>query len=286
MHKSQRKINRSQPLGMKDVQKIAFKILVDFADFCEKENLQYFLAYGTLIGALRHKGFIPWDDDIDVIMPRADYEKFLRICKSNGNKFGKYKIFNPRTLRKYPYGITRICDTDYIIEKEIKGENCGMGIFIDLYPFDGLGNDKEEAAGIMSKSRHWSFRISEILNFDSSSLANMKLGKRVRTFLKFGFKRLVSHRDYLRKLEHQGKLHDYEVSKFVGCANWCFAPDGTQAYFDKEMFKSAVKVPFEGKMFNAPVGYDAFLTQIYGDYMTPPPPEQRVYHHEYKAYKR
>lgn len=131
-------------LDIKEIQEVSLEILKIVADICEEENLRYYLTYGTLIGAIRHKGFIPWDDDIDIAMPRDDYEKLLRYLRDNADKYEHLELFDIRTCPEYPYMIARVSDNRYVID--VKNEKpYGMGVFIDIYPLDGLGQTEKEA---------------------------------------------------------------------------------------------------------------------------------------------
>ena len=139
-----KKAGASEPLSMRDTQQIALEILHTVAQICEERNLRYYLVYGTLIGAVRHHGFIPWDDDVDIMMPRPDYDKLMEYLKDHIGEYPHLQVFNRETCPEYPYMITRISDDRY----EIRMENekpFGMGVFIDIYPYDGLGNEQREA---------------------------------------------------------------------------------------------------------------------------------------------
>ena len=129
-------------LTMKEIQAVSLEILKQVADLCEELHLRYALIYGTLIGAVRHHGYIPWDDDVDIMMPRPDYDKLLDYLSSH--KLPNLTLFNRQTCPEYPYMISRISDDRYILEMENE-ESVGMGIFIDIYPYDGLGKTKEES---------------------------------------------------------------------------------------------------------------------------------------------
>ena len=120
----------SEPLTMKDTQQIALEILHTVAQICEEQKLRYYLVYGTLIGAVRHHGFIPWDDDVDIMMPRPDHDRLMEYLDDHIGEYPHLQVFNRKTCPEYPYMITRISDDRY----EIRMENekpFGMGIFID-----------------------------------------------------------------------------------------------------------------------------------------------------------
>ena len=127
-------------LTIKEIQAGSLEVLKKFIDICDGQDLQYFIAYGSLIGVVRHKGFIPWDDDLDVWMPRRDYELFINYCINNSNSIKPFQLMHYRTNPNYVYAIARLSDsryeTDYNNIKEY-----GLGLFIDIYPLEGWEND-------------------------------------------------------------------------------------------------------------------------------------------------
>ena len=127
-----KKQNFGDKLDLKDVQEISYEILKEFKDFCNTNGLRYYLAYGTLIGAIRHKGFIPWDDDIDVFMPRPDYEKLLQLYTDNAN----YQLYSPRKQKNYYCCYMKLVDANtYHFMPD--GSVCQRGIDIDIFALDG-----------------------------------------------------------------------------------------------------------------------------------------------------
>ena len=140
------------PLEMSEIKRVSLDILKKVTTICDQPGLRYFLIYGTLIGAVRHKGFIQWDDDVDIIMPRPDHDKLFRFIKDNPRVLENenLKVYSRDTVPGYMYGIPRICDTRYIIETSNE-KDCGMGVFIDVYPLDGLGNKYDNNRRVIRK---------------------------------------------------------------------------------------------------------------------------------------
>lgn len=128
-------------LSLREVQKISLNILKIVDDICRQEGLTYCLFYGTLIGAIRHNGFIPWDDDIDIAMPRNDYDKLKKYFIKHKDNLMPYVYFDPDTNENYPYMLARICDIRFKIETENEYD-FGMGCFIDIYPMDIVSSNK------------------------------------------------------------------------------------------------------------------------------------------------
>lgn len=137
-------------LTLQEIQQASFEILKKIKEICDKEGFRYVLTWGTLIGAIRHKGFIPWDDDIDIMMPRPDHDKLMNYMSEHKDELKPLEVFNNDTCPNYPYMLTRISDSRYILDVDNE-DDFGIGVFIDIYVEDGAGNSKEEALALMKK---------------------------------------------------------------------------------------------------------------------------------------
>ena len=132
-----------EKLSLEELKKVELDILIWFADICEQEKLNYTLSYGTLLGAVRHKGFIPWDDDIDVAMPRPDYEKFIEYCNTHETH---YKLIDIHNDKGYNYLFAKVYDPNTtIVEKYANRFKANYGVYIDIFPVDGFGDDLDYA---------------------------------------------------------------------------------------------------------------------------------------------
>lgn len=271
-------------LDIREIQKISLEILKFVTSICETNNFKYCLIYGTLIGAVRHKGYIPWDDDVDIMMPRPDYEKFLKYAESHKDEFGVYQIFNRNTNHDYIYSITRVSDSRYEIFKSDE-KNCGMGIFIDIYPFDGLGNDYDKALGLLCRTRRICDTIVDITRTDFHLQKSLNWKGKLSMVTMRIFNKIRGLNYFNSKLIGMSKIHSYTDSRYVGPLMWFFTKP-EKILFDKDLFSEFVKVKFEDGEFYAPKAYDKILTQAYGNYMQLPSPEKRIYHHQYKAYRK
>lgn len=269
-------------LKMEDIQKISFEILRVIKAICEKEHLHYALAYGTLIGAVRHKGYIPWDDDVDIMMPRPDFEKLMEYFKSHNDQLLPYMPLNRSVNKDYPYTMTRIIDTRYILD--VANEKpCGMGVFVDIYVLDGAGNTMEEAQKLLHKTKKYPSSI-----FLSTRLKLKNGGTKgvVKNILKpffYLYVKIMGRSYFERKLYQIISRYYYDEFSYLGCLEWDNLGDSAMAKYDIE---NPVEVEFNGEKFLAPSNWDYYLTRAYGDYMTPPPVKDRVYHHLYKAYRK
>lgn len=274
-----------EELSIKQVQKLSLEILKKVANICEQNDFRYCLIYGTLLGAIRHQGFIPWDDDVDIMMPRPDYDKLLKYFEQHEKELNPLKVFNRTTNRKYLYGITRISDINYEIstENEI---NCGMGVFIDIYPYDGLGNEKNIAIELLNESKSYLRHIVLSTRKNISIPVENNWKGKLMYLITWIFHHILGPSFYYsRQNKLFRNLPQYDESKYVGPLAWFFEPS-QNVIFSLTDFSTLMKAKFDKYEFNIPVEYDKILTQIYGDYMTPPPVEKQIYHHHYKAYKR
>lgn len=280
--KSETEVCTRKPLEMREIQMVSLEILKFITKICENNGFRYCLMYGTLIGAIRHKGYIPWDDDVDIAMPRPDYEAFLEYAQNHNDEFGIYKIFNRNSHKDYRYDITRVSDSRYIIKTGDK-YSCGMGIFVDIYPYEGLGNDEEAAIRTLTLARKITNNIFKTVWCSLIPPSSLNYKGKIVYFIKqlknktLGSKRLFGKLEKLRVKEFSG-------SEYVGPLWFFTKPE--KVLFKKSIFENMIKVPFEDGNFYVPANYDALLTQEYGDYMQLPPIEKRIYHHQYKAYKK
>ncbi len=277
-------MNNREYMQMKNIQCVSLDILKFVSNICEKEGFRYCLAYGTLIGAVRHKGYIPWDDDVDILMPRADYDKFLHWTRTHKEDMGVYEVFNREINKDYIYGITRICDSRYEIIKDNE-PNCGMGIFIDVYPYDGLGDDRQVALEKLHKARKYCDAIVAMTRNNQRVPTELNLKGRLMFLLTHLIRKVHGLNYYFKQLNSLKDGYDFDTSKYVGPLMWYFTKP-YKVLFERALFNEFVKVSFEDGMFYVPSEYDKILTQEYGDYMTLPPVEKRIYQHEYKAYKK
>lgn len=265
-------MNNKQILSIKDKQEASLEILLHFHDFCLKHNITYFLAYGTLIGAVRHKGFIPWDDDIDVHMPRPDYERFLQYFNDPKGTFRLFTCFNDK---KYvlPYAKVQNMKTARVLQN---GKVVEEGIGIDLFPLDAVPADLDYAERTF-KNQNDKFmkivqrydRLRYIKPSTLKDLAKMIVGK------------LIYTSGYLQRVGQSISLDmygcDYNSCKRVAAVVGIHS--GIFRVFEKEWFEP-IDMEFEGRQLKGPKGYDNILNMIYGDYMTVPPEDKRISTHQ------
>ncbi len=258
-------------LSSDEIKQTELSILKEFDSFCKNNNLTYYLCGGTLLGAIRHKGFIPWDDDIDVFMPRPDYERFRELTSFNPIKNNIYTCSAFPCKKQIDYPFVKLLDMTTKVIEEGRPKQF-MAIWIDIFPVDGFPeNIKERKKYInkMAKLRRWFCACSQ--DFIAAKNFLNLLKRLIPTILLrlYGTKGLCKHIDSL------AKKYPYNDSSTIGCTIWGY---GIKECIDKSNFSSIVKVDFENQQFNAMNGWDNYLKSLYGNYMQLPPEEKRVCH--------
>lgn len=252
-----------------ELRQIQMGILDSVHQFCEAHGLRYFLSSGTLIGAVRHKGYIPWDDDIDIYMPRQDYEQFLQTYS---DAKGVYRAINPQTEPHYYYTFAKVVDLrTLMVEDETEGYE--IGVFMDIFPVDYVTDDLQERERIF-KEKKLLYKIRRCKISNSNPLQS-KLAYFVYKHWPLSIKQIERS---IRKL-----IVLDEPTRTV--CNMTEAGPKIKGCFPAEDIASSIDIEFEGKLYKTMVGYKDYLERTYGDYMTLPPVEQRVTHH-FEAYWR
>lgn len=265
----------NRELTLNEIQDKTFLVLKKIKEICEEENIKYWLSYGTLIGAIRHEGFIPWDDDIDIQMPREDYEKFISYCMKNKEKLKPFELFHYKTSTKYIYPIARFSDSRYINIYN-NDKDYGLGLFVDIYPMDDC-NAKSKKLIISTKFYRSIIGICGCKKLFSS----VSLTSKIKRILFYPFYKLINLNKLLEKYDSLFKNNCF------GSGNYdCFIWTNAHPQFTKAEFEEITSAKFCGDYFNIPKKYDYILSCLYNDYMTLPPEEERIGHHFYKVYKK
>ena len=256
-----------QITDIKELRQIQIAILDEIDRFCTAHGITYFLSSGTLIGAVRHKGYIPWDDDIDLYMPRQDYERFLREYHDCKNV---YRIMSPDTDKNYCYTFAKMVNTrTRLVETETKGYE--IGVFVDLFPIDYVTDNMAERRRIF-KYKRLLYKIRRCKLSHENYLAS-RLAYLCYKYLPVPLSAINSiiRRMTVRREPTQTVCNMSESGPSI---KGCFAAKD---------IASSVDILFEGKYYKTMVGYKEYLSHTYGNYMQLPPVEQRVTH-SFEAY--
>lgn len=263
-----------QTQQMKEIQQINLQMAKYFVSFCEAHGLTCYFCGGGCIGAIRDQGFIPWDDDLDFFMPREDYEKLAQIWQQEHSD-SRYVLLRASQTYNDHNSFTTIRDRETTFIKTYQADlDIPHGIAIDIFPLDGAPDSK--FARKMQKM--WALVYAL---FCSQVVPKAKHGK-LKVWLSRCLLRLFSSAKSRYRIwsfaEKQMRKYPFEKAKYV--TELCVGPKYMGNIYCKEDFASAIWVSFEDTNMPIPVGYDRYLRQVFGDYMTLPPKEAQVSHHD------
>lgn len=253
---------------MDEYKKIVLDILIRIDEICKKEGIQYCLFYGALIGAVRHGGYIPWDDDIDLLMQRVEYDKLRDAIVAHPEynlNFIDIKT-NPKTI--YPFA--KVCDVRTIDLDDDFVDVEGYGAFVDIFPYDYLPEDEDKRNRLLQQGKRLN-RLRSVSARKKPS-AEKSFVKKVRGYIAYGLTHVLSSSYFCKKIDNLGRKSNEKPTGLIGTVRnpknvypveWVF-PTGT--------------IKFEGHTFACPHEVDKLLTKRYGDYMTLPPESERKSH--------
>lgn len=256
---------------LRKLQLTELDILIEIDKICKENNIQYFLIGGTLLGAVRHKGFIPWDDDIDVGMIRSDYEKFIDLCLNKNVLGEKYFLHCNESDENYfiPFVKVKKNNTTFA-EENIDNIQTHKGIFLDIFPYDNVPKQKsimQRAQAIIVRNIHYAIYVK----YNIYSLKNKKRKVLTWFFTLLPVKTLKKMNRYFSTIFEKRKNNKYMVSLA-----------GSSSYEEETLLKDRLfplkKIKFENLEFDAFNDNDYYLSQLFGDYMKLPPEEDRKTH--------
>lgn len=278
------KINQKE---LKKLHDLTLQMAQEFVLFCEDNNLICYLCGGGCIGAVRHKGWIPWDDDLDFFMPRKDYQKAIKLWpdKMKNSRY-KMEISDQKHVDGNLFFVIRDSETTYIKPYQ-KNMDITQGIVLDVLPLDGYPKKNVER----KKQCFWAL----IYSLYCAQLVPMNHGKLVEHIGKIMLALLPSKKMRYRVWKYaERQMTKYNIEDCVGITELCSGPGYMKNWYPKEAFEGALFLPFENTKLPVPVGYDAYLKTAFGDYMKLPPAEKQVASHDvsfmdldnsYKLYK-
>lgn len=250
------------------------QMLVRFDRFCRENNLSYYLAWGTLLGAVRHHGFIPWDDDVDLAMPRKDYEKLILLCKDWDLP---YNFFCYELDETYPFYFGKISDKNTVLKSLHMREIPDLGLFIDVFPVDELkGSVNVKIFRRKMKLTMKMLEMSAMKKFWSSE-SHLKSCVKFFLYSYAKFKKTKYWQEKIKYLLKNASDNGNENCRYSICA-WEIYP--------VETFGGGAKLLFEGNELPAPADADKQLSIYYGDYMVLPPKEKQVSVHDYEIFQK
>ena len=269
-------------MTLKEIQSVNLETMKDIHSFCVNNDIHYSLAYGSLIGAIRHKGFIPWDDDIDIMMPRPDFERFSEEFKSgNGNKL--ISVYDNDTFFNYSV----VSNEQTFVKRLVPAAKFDTGVWIDVYPIDAIPDDEEQRRMQFKKLRYYT-QLVATYRYSLGIFNKNNLQEIVKTALRAIRINLFTKGDF--NLWHQtisDICKEYSFGSTTRCSSLVCVEANTknkQEIFDTDDFANYILTTFEDTQFYIAAGYDHILKNIFGDYMQLPPKEKQVYHHNVDFY--
>ncbi len=266
-------------LDIHDIQAITLDLTLRFDAFCKKHGLRYYLCGGTLLGAVRHKGFIPWDDDIDLFMSRPDYDRLVEIFKTES--LGEDTRFACLENGGFPRPFARVYDLKTQVQRKYYKPISGPHVWIDILPVDGLPKDEKKLKAL------YKFRAPfATFNFNSmwkSGCASRKLVV-LKRWRYHWFAKPIGPWRWAKMLDRMGRSRPYEKYATVGC--FTAGRYGPGEVMDRAKYEIPAKVTFEGHEFETMSCWKEYLTGIYGDYMQLPPEDKRIPHLDYATMLR
>lgn len=275
------KSNCGEPVSDQELKDGLVRMLIALTDFCDEHGIRYYLDGGTLLGAVRHKGFIPWDDDIDIIIPHPDCIRLQELCEG---KIGEYLIAAPYIDGPFHCETWRMYDPSMIIETDLGGASTlhnFVPVFLDILQMEGLPDTEKETAKWYRKTVF----LRNLLGCTTGSVWHGKtLPKKIAHGLLRPFVLLIGRERVFHMLQQSKERLSFDEAAYVG--NMSGRVHTTDSRVKKSEYTAPMKLSFEGREYSVPGNYKQYLTQLYGaeSMTTLPPEDKRASHHTFSIY--
>lgn len=264
-------------LSLREMQAVLLELLTEFDRICKEYGLRYTLASGTLLGAVRHKGFIPWDDDADVYMPRPDYEKFMRIIAEDGVLPEHLAYSKDRGKGTY-YCFAKLLDKRYRIKTpnhiEVKY------LYLDIFPIDGVAENEKERKRQYRKERYWTIHAGICQWYTMDSWWGF-IAYVIGWWFYLGVNLFLPRSLCVRKMNELALKYEFGTTKMATCHNFGYWGEAVPT----EVYENYSEIEFEGRKFMAVSNYDLLLKNAFGDYMKLPSLKKQRSRHYMRAYR-
>jgi lipopolysaccharide cholinephosphotransferase len=272
-----------QELTLDEIKECELQIMKYIKRVCESNDLHYYLAFGTLLGAVRHKGFIPWDDDIDIYMLRDDYNKFIEIMKKEE---GNYRLLAREIVDEYDSPLAKVIDSNTVLIQDYgMSESCKLGVYVDVFVIDDIPRNPE-------KQRKMLFAIQRcLINWHKSKkkifYEKDSLIQKIWYLISGIYPKIKGSRYWLKQIDQiLRNMMGTEKTDVLAELYWGGFRGTKLPVFSKNDFGDGIVVDFEDDAFCIPRNYEKILSAYYKDYMILPPEEERFSNHDYVAYRK
>ena len=253
-------------MSLEERKEAGLGILAEILRVCSILDIKFYLAYGTLLGAIRHKGFIPWDDDIDIWMFREDYELFLE--RFNDLSSSRYSVYSTKNISTYPFLMPKVMDNQTHVREKFYSELPYLGIWVDLFPIDYLSEKGKENTGKLIKLEHkrWCALYRQSTIIGKLKLLGYNMIQSDTSFSDFS----VNPADYVNEIH---RIH--RCTEHHDLVRSPTSENSFKLFYDSKDFDDVIYAQFETLTLPIPSGYDNLLKKVYGDYMKLPPTTKR-----------
>ena len=260
-----------------ELKELEIGILNYIDSVCKKRGIVYSLAYGTMLGAVRHHGFIPWDDDIDICMDRRHFERFVEACSSDNSK--RYRLLWLDTCDTYTLPLPKVIDTKTVLMQKTQIERMPLGVYVDVFVYDCVPYEESVREKFINKlelyQRFWGYSQNKYIWVDHSI-------KSFARFLVYSVFHLFNPRIFSKKLNSLAQEYNFADGAYLG--TMVYSSTRKKERFSGELFRESIYMDFEGNRYPVTSMYDEYLRLCYGDYMVLPPAEKRVSNHTFDAF--